>query len=180
MEIRESTKADLAGLLAVEKEAFGEQEGAEIVDLVTNLINDPTAEPYLSLVALKDGNAVGHILFTRARIDKNEEISASILAPLAIMPALQRQGLGGRLINTGLEILSGRGVKLVFVLGHPEYYPRHGFKTAGLLGFEAPYPIPKEVAHAWMVQELSPGIIGKIKGKVLCAHEMDRPEYWRE
>ena len=68
----------------------------------------------------------------------------------------------------------------MFVLGHPEYYPRYGFVSAGKLGFEATYPIPEKVADAWMVQELQPGIIGKIKGKVLCAKALDAPEYWRE
>ena len=72
------------------------------------------------------------------------------------------------------------GVDLVFVLGHPGYYPRHGFRTAGVLGFDAPYPIPAKDADAWMVQELRPGFIGKIKGPVACAAALDHPEHWRE
>ena len=72
------------------------------------------------------------------------------------------------------------GVQLVFVLGHPDYYPRSGFKPAGVLGYEAPYPIPAENADAWMVQELFSGIIGRVRGTVKCSDAMNQPEHWRE
>ena len=180
LEIREATEFDFDGLLDVERQAFGDDEGPVIVDLVENLLNDPSAKPLLSLIALEDQRVTGHILFTKARISLNEKISTSLLAPLAVAPGHQSRGIGGRLITEGLKILAGRGVKLVFVLGHPEYYPRYGFKTAGALGFEAPYPIPDEVADAWMFQELGTGLIGSVRGKVICADMLDRPEYWRE
>lgn len=180
MIIRESTESDLHDLLEVERQAFGDDEGLEIVELVKGLLHDPTAKPVLSLLALKKRRVVGHILFTKVRITSNKQISAVILAPLAVVPDLQSQGVGGRLIAEGLRILSELGVKLAFVLGHPDYYPRHGFKPAGSLGFETPFPIPEEAADAWMVQELSPGVIGSIKGKVLCADTLNQPEYWRE
>ena len=90
------------------------------------------------------------------------------------------QGVGGHLIEEGLRRLSASGVDLVFVLGHPDYYPRHGFRPAGALGFKAPYPIPDKNADAWMVQELRPGLIGTVRGTVVCADALDKPEYWRE
>lgn len=178
--IRETTESDLHGLLDAERQAFGSDEGPEIVELVQGLLNDPTAEPLLSLIALSEQRVIGHILFTKAKIILYEQISAAILAPLAVIPDAQNKGIGGRLIMEGLRLLSERGVELVFVLGHPDYYPRHGFKAAGPLGFEAPYPIPGEVADAWMVQELRPGIIGSVKGKVLCADLLNQPQYWHE
>jgi putative acetyltransferase len=70
--------------------------------------------------------------------------------------------------------------QMVLVLGHPGYYPRYGFIAAGALAFEAPDSIPEEVAGAWMVQELSPGVIESVSGKVHCAKTLNRPEYWRE
>jgi putative acetyltransferase len=71
-------------------------------------------------------------------------------------------------------------VDLVFVLGNPEYYPSFGFKPAGNLGFDEPYPIPEKNADAWMVQALRPGAIGTIGGKIICADKLNKPEYWRE
>ena len=178
--IREATELDLNALLEVERKAFGEEEGPEIVEMVCNLLEDTSAKPLLSLVAVENEQVTGHILFTRAQVGSPEQVTSVILAPLAVAPDRHNRGIGGMLIEGGLKLLAERGVQLVFVLGHPDYYPRHGFKTAGELGFEAPYPIPEEVAGAWMIQELSPGAIKSISGKVRCAQTLDRPEYWRE
>ena len=180
MIVRESTTLDLPALLDVERQAFGKDEGPVIIKLVQELINDPTAKPLLSLVAVEKNRLTGHVLFTNAILDDCEDMPVSLLAPVAVLPQVQKSGIGGKLISKGLQLLSDREVKLVFVLGHPEYYPRFGFRPAGALGFEPPYPIPEEVAGAWMVRELSPGVIGKVEGKVLCADSLDRPEYWRE
>lgn len=180
MIIREAVKADFEELLSVEEQAFGQYEGPEIRKLVTGLLNDPTAQPLLSLVALRDGQVIGHILFTSAKLSSDPEMDIQILAPLAVLPEEQNQGTGGRLIEKGFQMLVQKGTKMVFVLGHPGYYPRFGFKEAGKLDFEAPYPIHAEIAAAWMVRELSPGIVGKYTGKVLCADAINRPEYWRE
>ncbi len=179
VQIRESNSSDLDALLEVEREAFGKDEGPEIVALIKGLLNDSSAMPLLSLVALEKKRIVGHILFTRAQVNGYEKIAAAILAPLAVVKDARGKGVGGLLIDEGLRRLTDTGVKLVFVLGHPGYYPRHGFKPAGTLGFEAPYPIPEEFADAWMTQELTPGIIGDAQGKVRCADTLDRPEFWR-
>jgi len=177
MNIRIATEADRDEVLRVEREAFGEEKSGEIVPLVKNLLNDPSAMPLLSLIAEKDGVALGHILFTKVTIGNT---SAMILAPLAVTPENQAQGIGGQLINAGLKTLAERGVELVFVLGHPTYYPRHGFSPAGLHGFDTPYPIPKKNAGAWMVQELREGLLGTVKGMLICANALNKPEYWRE
>ncbi len=178
--IRESANFDLQALLNVEGQAFGQDEGSVIIGLVKDLLEDASAEPRLSLVAMDGNRITGHILFTNARIAGEEKIQASLLAPVAVLPELQRKGIGSRLIAEGLSLLSEKGVDLTFVLGHPEYYPRHGFNPALPLGFEAPYPVAEEVSDAWMVRELKAGIIGEVKGKVLCADRLNRPEYWRE
>lgn len=181
MEIRESKESDLKQILNVELRAFGKQKGPEIAGLVDRMLIDPTAAPRLSLLAFHDDQAIGHILFTRATIaDLDHSVSVVILAPLAVIPESQSEGVGGRLIEAGLRRLRGSGVDLVFVLGHPGYYPRFGFEPAGALGFEAPYPIPEKDSGAWMVQELRPGFIGKVKGKISCADSLNQPEHWRE
>ena len=181
MHIREANESDLSDVLHVERQAFGADKGPEIVELIDELLRDPSAMPLLSLIAVDDDQVIGHILFTKAQIIyPKKPISAAILAPLAVIPDAQSQGVGGQLIEEGLRVLSESGVELVFVLGHPEYYPRHGFKTAGHLGFEAPYPIPDKHANAWMVQALRPGLIGSVNGKVVCADALNKPEHWRE
>ena len=182
MYIRESAEADLNEVLRIEREAFGYDKEAE---LVRELLTDPTAKPNLSLLAFEGDNnenkPIGHILFTAARLEETEdEAAVALLAPLAVVPDSQNRGVGGALIRHGLKQLTQSGVDLVFVLGHPDYYPRHGFRPAGERGFTAPYPIPEQHAGAWMVQELRPGIIGKVSGLVRCAEMLDKPEHWRE
>jgi len=176
--IREASGSDLADVLRVTKAAFGQDIEA---DLVNDLLNDPSARPVLSLLAFKGEQAVGHILFTAARLTGARDTTIpAILAPLSVVPDAQGQGVGGRLIEAGAQRLSQSGVDLIFVLGHPDYYPRHGFAPAGTLGFEAPYPILDKNADAWMVRALSPGVIGSVEGMVMCADAMSNPDYWRE
>ena len=178
MIIKKASDSDLNDVLRIEAKAFGHSKES---NLVNGLLNDDSAKPLLSLLAIDEDVAVGHILFTKVRITGNEDaLSAMILAPLAILPIAQGKGVGGKLIKEGLMQLSESKVDLVFVLGHPEYYPRFGFKPAGAQGFEAPYPIPAKDASAWMVQELKPGIIDNFSGKIVCADTLNKPEHWRE
>ena len=178
MKIRKALETDLNDVLEVERLAFGYDKEAE---LVRALLQDPSAEPLLSLLAFNDHRAVGHILFTAAQLSEaGDKVSIRLLAPLAIVPDAQKQGIGGKLVEQGLSMLGRSGVDLVFVLGHPDYYPRLGFTPAESLGFEAPYPIPDEHSGAWMVQALRPGVIGTVIGKIICADALNRPEHWRE
>lgn len=181
LKIRHSTESDRTAIDNIHTSAFGQQQGPEIVELVNDLLDDETAKPLLSLVAETDGKLVGHILFTVARLlPEDQELSIRILAPLAVLDDFQGKGIGGVLIEEGLKELAESGVDLVFVLGHPGYYPKFGFQTAGLLGFQAPYPIPSQHADAWMVQELNTGVIGSIEGRVQCSKILNQPQHWRE
>ena len=177
MLIRRALASDLRQVLGVERAAFGSDEEARLVE---DLMDDESATPTLSLVAFLDGQAVGHILFTKARLEPTAGVSIVLLAPLAVVPQYQRQGIGGRLIEQGLQILSAREVDLVFVLGHPEYYPRHGFRPAAPSGFDPTYAIPAENTDAWMFLELHPGAADQVHGRVICADKLNRPKYWRE
>ena len=179
--IRKSIESDKLEIENIHTKAFGEKKGPEIAELVKGLFNDKTAMPLFSLVAIEGEKIVGHILYTKVKIIQTmAPVSAQILAPLAILPDFQNKGIGAQLIREGLNLLKDSGVELVFVLGHPGYYPRAGFIPAGALGFDAPYYIPEEHAGAWMVQELCSGIMGRIKGAVQCSDVLNQPEHWRE
>lgn len=177
MRIEEAAPSDRQHVLSVERLAFPDED---VATLVSDLIDDPTARPVLSLVAWDEGGRpVGHIMFTAARLEgAPRDVSTVILAPLAVVPEFQRQGLGGRLIEAGIEQLERQGVELVFVLGHPEYYPRHDFEPAIPHGLMAPYPI--DPSEAWMVRALGEAAVGHVRGTVACAESMNKPEYWRE
>lgn len=177
IEIRESTADDLAAVLMVERAAFGSNEEAALVE---NLLNDASAAPVLSLLAFDGEAAVGHLLFTRAQLTGHEDLSVALLAPLAVVPSAQGTGIGGALIRHGHKLLADRGVALVFVLGHPDYYPRHGYRPAGRLGLQAPHTIPDAHADAWMVTTPDGAAMPPVTGTVQCADAISPVEYWRE
>lgn len=181
MEIRQATESDLRAIADLAMSAFGRSEGPEIVQLIGDLLSDTTAQPVLSLVATADSGIIGHVLFSKARLEPPEQnASAAILAPLAVHPDFQSRGVGRQLVAEGLRQLSDSGADLVFVLGDPAYYSRFDFSAAGVRGFEAPYPIPQQHTEAWMVRALHPGIIGATSGRVICADSLADPKYWRE
>jgi putative acetyltransferase len=176
--IDKASDSDLQGLMLVECTAFGCDKEAE---LVSDLQNDPSARLLLSLLAREEERPVRHVLFKAARLEEIPYAAAIvIMAPLAVVPDAQGRGVCGDLIERDSQLLSEWGVDLVFVLGHSEYYLRHGFETAGRLGFAAPFPIPDEHADAWMVQVLCPSVIGSVRGTVICDDVLKKPEHWRE
>lgn len=178
--IKETTNRDFSNIMLVEERAFGEIDEAK---LTADLLKDDTAKPYLSLLAFHEQEAIGHILFTRVFINDRElnQPLLHILAPLAVIPEYQQKGIGGLLIKEGLKRLEIMGSKMVFVLGHIKYYPKHGFiPDAKAQGYSAPFPIPEKVKEAWMFQSLSSDEVSISAGKVICADSMNKPEYWRE
>ncbi|MGL4697780.1 GNAT family N-acetyltransferase [Enterococcus larvae] len=175
--VREANKSDRSKIYSVEEMAFGEIDEAVLVE---KLVADPTSQPTVSLLAFDDDEAVGHILFTKGGLTSaGEELSIMILGPLAVIPDYQKRGIGGQLIEEGLHRLREAKTDLVFVLGHIEYYPRHGFKPALPLGFLPPYPTKKGLEDAWMVLDLSKeGKLDRYSGQVQCAEAFMLPEYW--
>ncbi len=174
--IRSATVTDNDAVYAVQRAAFG---GSEEADLVMALMEDDTASPRISLLAWAGRDPVGHVMFSDARLDV-AGLKAQLLAPLAVVPDLQRLGVGTALTMHGLAMAHSLGTHLVFVLGHPEYYPQHGFEPAVPHGIEPPYPIEPQNHDAWMVRELYEGTLASARGKVEVADAIMQPQFWRE
>jgi len=176
MLFRESNAAEADSILRIHRLAFRREDEAE---LVAKLLLDPSAQPSLSLLADAQDEHVGHVLFTALRlVGSSGPVSCAILAPLAVLPSQQRSGVGRGLIEHGCQMLSGRGIKLVFVLGDPRFYTRCDFRPAIPLGLHAPYLIEPE--EAWMVRALCPGLLRIVHGTVQCAQSLAAIQYWRE
>jgi putative acetyltransferase len=174
MIVRKSNDSDIIAIMKVNKEAFKSDIEEKLV-LVA--FSDPTAMPVLSLVAEKDEELIGHILFTKCALKLHKDVSVYILVPMSVLPDYQGEGVGGALIKHGLEVLASWGVDFVVLLGHSGYYPRFGFKPA-MTRFSPPYPVAEEHVDAWMVYDLIPERVEDIKGQVVCADFINKPEYW--
>ena len=173
--LRHSHDAEKSVIAQLHGEVFGEAEGDSIARLVLDLFDDPTARPYLSLVAEDAGCIVAHILFTPVSI-KGADISGGyIMAPLAVATDHQQQGLGSALINNGVATLADDHAPFVLVYGDPDFYSRTGFRPCRELNppHKLSYP-----AEAWMVRELQPDILTGLEGTVICANPLQAPEHW--
>ena len=154
----ESTKDD-ESVRRVNELAFEQPNEADLVDALR-----ANARPFISLVAVVDEQVVGHIFFSPVSIEsENGVFTAMGLAPMAVLPEYQNQGIGSRLVREGLKECQRLGHGIVVVLGHANYYPRFGFTPASLKGLGSEYDVPDEV---FMVTELVPGALEGRRGLV--------------
>ncbi len=125
--IRPETVADYAMIADVHARAFTNQRR---VGLIVSLLRHRRAfDPDLSLVAELDGRVVGHVLFSPYRMRLlNQTVVTVNLSPIAVDPAYQSQGIGGRLISEGHALATAKGYALSILVGHPTYYPRFGYQ----------------------------------------------------
>lgn len=150
--IRAATPEDADAIREVVRHAFG--RGDETV-LVARLRHERAV--VLELLAERDGAAAGHVLFSAAPIaDGEHRVAAAALAPLAVLPERQRQGIGTALVEAGLKLCRARGIAAVLVLGDPEYYGRFGFSAEAARGLRAPFSGP-----AFQALELVPGALAR-------------------
>jgi putative acetyltransferase len=158
IEIRNELPEDHAAVRAVHVHAFGRDAEAHLVELLRNSKQAPIA-----LVATTDGQVIGHIMFSPVTVaDAFEDFRGIALAPIAITPVFQNQGIGSKLIRDGLEACRCAGYDAVVVLGHTTYYPRFGFSRAMDYGLDNEY----NAQEAFMVMELRPGTLERIGGLV--------------
>ena len=155
--IRREAADDLETILTVHRLAFDRGEEARLVSALR-------AEGYVraSLVAVVQGHVIGHILFSDLPIlTPDATIPALSLAPLAVIPEKQRQGVGSALVREGLQFCRIAGHRIVIVLGHPEFYPRFGFSSKLAARLKSPYS-----GEAFMAMELVTGALGGVEGEV--------------
>jgi len=146
--IRIETSADQSAVSQVNRAAFPTAAEAGLVDSLRE-----QAKPLLSLVAECEKHVVGHIMFSPVELDGYPELNLMGLAPMAVLPEYQRQGIGSVLVRAGIEECRQLGTQAIVVLGHPEYYPRFGFRPAAEWGIACEYDVPPE---AFMLLEIEP------------------------
>lgn len=162
MLIRPEQIDDFEAIARVNQLAFGRDNEARLIE---RLRDTSEYHPGLSLVAVDENQIIGHILFSQIAIKSEEAwIPALALAPLAVIPDRQYQGVGTALVEQGILVCHQLGHRIIIVLGHAEYYPHFGFQPASRFGIRCPFPVPDEV---FMVLGLRPGALKAVQGTVV-------------
>ncbi len=166
MRIRQASPSDSGAIFETVRSAFehAAQSDHDEHHLVERLRDSSAFVPELSLVAEQGSRIVGHILFTEIGIAGTTQLA---LAPLSVIPSMQGQGIGGRLIREGHRIAKNMGYTFSVVLGHADYYPRFGYRPASAFGIRAPFDVPDEVFMARNLQ----GTDVRLDGVVVYAPE---------
>ncbi|MGG4488038.1 GNAT family N-acetyltransferase [Metabacillus idriensis] len=160
IKIRQEAPSDISAIKKVNEAAFGQENEANLIHTIRK---SPSFVPELSLVAEKE-EIVGHILFSKITIDTvNGEVPSLALAPMAVKPEFQKEGIGSQLVRAGLKRCKELGYDSVIVLGHPEFYPKFGFVPASTKGINPPFVVPDEV---FMLIEVKPGALDAAAGVV--------------
>ena len=159
--IRPEQPDDIAAVHALNETAFGQPVEATIVDSIRGACRDA-----VSLVAVEDSRVVGHIFFSPVFASgEKDTVHGMGLAPMAVLPERQRQGIGSLLARAGIEAIRERKCPFVIVLGHPDYYPRFGFVPAALLGLSW---------EAFMVLVLDEEAMAGVSGTARYRDEFDQ------
>ena len=123
------------------REAFWGTEGPGCNEhlLVHRLRDAASFVPELDWVAERDGVVVGHIVYSRARVvGPDRAWDVLTFGPLSVLPQHQGSGVGGALMRHTLAEAARLGHRAVVVYGHPDYYPRFGFRRGADVGITAP------------------------------------------
>jgi putative acetyltransferase len=156
--IRPEKPADLDAIRQVNRLAFGQDDEPRLVDALRE-----GGYVRLSLVAERAGQVVGHILFSDLPIlTECGTVPGLALAPMAVLPEDQNQGIGSALVRKGLNECRQQGHKIVVVLGHPHFYPRFGFSSRMTANLASPF----SGRDSFMALELVPGALDGVAGRV--------------
>jgi putative acetyltransferase len=156
--LRPEAPSDRAAVRDVNTTAFGGSSEADLVDALR-----AGGFSIVSLVAVEEETIVGHILFSRLRIESGTRgMDAAALAPLAVRPAYQHRGIGSSLVREGLKRCRQAGESVVVVVGHPGFYPRFGFSHALGAKLESKY-----AGESFMALELEPSALAGVSGEVV-------------
>lgn len=145
--IRPARAEDADAIDAIHRAAFagteyGHQGEAELVRMI-----EADGDALVSLVAEQSDAVVGHVLFSRMDVEADgAPLAAAGLAPVAVVPDVQGQGVGDALIRAGLDRLREQGIAISFVLGHADYYPRFGYSPELAARFASPFAGPHFMA----------------------------------
>ena len=176
MDIRLAQEIDLDSILKVIETAFSDEENKVIMNLVQELHQETTSPSIKSLFVEVDNQVIGYVSYSPIFLKSDTNITGYILAPLAVSPEHQKQGVGSNLIKSGIDMLSRNGVGVLLVYGDPAYYGRFGFKEEIGRTFTPPYPL--EYPFGWTGMMLNETVVPEEPIKFGCVSALSKPDLW--
>ena len=176
MDIRLAQETDLDSILKVIETSFSDEENKVILNLVQELSREVTSPSIKSLVAEVDNQVIGYVSFSPIFLKTDSSIVGYILAPLAVSPEHQKQGVGSNLINAGIEMLTKDGVGVLLVYGDPAYYGRFGFKEEIGYSFLPPYTL--QYPFGWTGMMLNDTPVPENSIEFQCVAALSKPDLW--
>ncbi len=176
MIIRTATDSDRDSIIELYLRTFPDNEKAIVSKLAIDLLDERTTPETLSLVVETDGAVVGHIAFSPVKIVNNDHLLGYTLAPLAVLPEYQKQGIGTQLVESGKKSLLETGTHILFVYGDPDYYGRFGFNAE-----EAEQNLPEyklQYPFGWLAMILNRFPGKRLPGNLVCVASLNNPDLW--
>jgi putative acetyltransferase len=137
--LRHEESKDIEQVREILRATFPTEAESKLVDALR--AND---KAIISLVAANDDQVLGHILFSPVSTTPPSEAKGIGLAPVAVRPQVQSQGIGSGLIREGLRLCKVLGYDYCVVLGNPKYYQRFGFEKASSFSLQNEYKVDDE------------------------------------
>lgn len=134
MIVRAETEADYAAIRTIVDEAFGDTITGDLVEAIRR---SARYVPELSLVAVSQGQSLGHVMSSYVDVVPGTRPVLQV-GPLAVAPSHQRRGIGSALMEETIRLADARGEPLLLIEGNPKYYGRFGFTRADEVGIEPP------------------------------------------
>ena len=176
MNTRHAQETDLKSVLKVVETAFSDEENKVIMNLVQELHQETTSPSIKSLVAEVDNQVIGYVSYSPIFLKSDSRISGYILAPLAVSPEHQKQGVGSNLINAGIDMLTKDGVGVLMVYGDPNYYGKFGFREEIGHSFVPPYTL--QYPFGWTGMMLNDIPVPEKPIKFECVSALSKPDLW--
>jgi putative acetyltransferase len=176
LKIRLAQETDLDSILRVIETAFSDEENKVIMNLVQELSRETTSPSIKSLVAEVNNQVIGYVSYSPIFLKSNTSISGYILAPLAVSPEHQKQGVGSNLIESGINMLVKDKVDVLMVYGDPAYYKRFGFREDIGRSFIPPYRL--EYPNGWLGMILNNIAVANAPLKLGCVASLSKTELW--
>ena len=176
MYIRLAEKKDLPSIQNVIKTSFPIEENKLISILAKELSDKISTPPVKSFIAEIDSKIIGYVSFSPIFFKFNTNISGYILSPLAVSSNNQKQGIGTKIVNFGINELIKKGVRVLLVYGDPGYYKRFGFNEGIGKSFVPQYTL--KYPFGWLGIKLNSYAASISPIEFKCIDGLNKQELW--